>query len=179
MKKLVFYLLQYCWLMLGLFVLSIAIVLLIQAGLGPTPWDVFHLGLANHLFFTLGQVMIGVGVLLIALSWMLGVKPYTGSILNMIFIGIFVDLIMNGGWFPIFPGLLYRVIYFVSGVVLCGLGTGMYISANLGSGPRDSMMLALSGISGRRITGQKYFISLLACFKFTCYNYIGRFGMFL
>lgn len=151
MKKLLFNSLKYSWLILGLWVLSTSIVMLIQAGLGPTPWDVFHLGVSSHVPFSLGQVMIGTGVVFIALSWVLGIKPFTGSILNMMLVGIFVDIMQQWGWFPIVHSLWFKVGYFVPGVVLCGLGTGMYISAKLGSGPRDSMMLALSKISGWRI----------------------------
>lgn len=151
MKRAVFYILQYSWLITGLFILSMGIVLLIQAHLGPTPWDVLHLGLTLYLPFSLGQVLIGVGVLVVLLSWALGVKPYTGTVLNMILIGLFVDLLMKWGWFPVPGEILYRVIYLVVGIITCGMGTGIYISANLGSGPRDSLMLALHKITGWRI----------------------------
>jgi hypothetical protein len=151
MKKLAFYILQYSWLLLGLFLYGAAIVLLLQAKLGLTPWDVLHQGLTLYLPFTLGQVMIGVGVILVAITWFLGVKPGTGSILNMILIGVFVDLIIGWGLFPTPEAMVYRVLYLVIGVFCCGLATGVYITANLGSGPRDSLMLALNNITGWRI----------------------------
>ncbi|MEG6616530.1 YitT family protein [Peptococcaceae bacterium 1198_IL3148] len=151
MKKLIFYILQYSWLLLGLFLYGAAIVLLLQARLGLTPWDVLHQGLTQYLPFTLGQVMIGVGAILVAITWLLGVKPGIGSILNMILIGVFVDQIIIWGLFPAPEAMGYRILYLVVGVLCCGLATGVYITANLGSGPRDSLMLALHNITGWRI----------------------------
>ncbi|MTI80227.1 MAG: membrane protein [Firmicutes bacterium] len=151
MKKMIFYALQYTWLIAGLFTVGAAVVLLVQAHLGPTPWDVLHLGLTKYLPFSLGKIMIGMGMLLVALSWVLGVKPFTGSVLNMLLIGVFVDLIMQWGWFPVPTEIVFRVMYLVAGIIVFGLGTGIYMSANLGSGPRDSLMVALHQITGWRI----------------------------
>ncbi|WP_051688341.1 YczE/YyaS/YitT family protein [Desulfofalx alkaliphila] len=151
MKKPLFYVLQYAWFVLGLLVLSLGIVLLVQAWLGPTPWDVLHLGLTNYLPFTFGQVMIGLGVLLVLISWLLGEKPYTGTLLNMVLIGIFVDIIMQGHLLPVPQHLAFRILYMVAGTLACGFATGVYISAKLGAGPRDSLMLALHRITGLRI----------------------------
>ncbi|MCF8010236.1 MAG: YitT family protein [Clostridiales bacterium] len=151
MKKIIYYLLQYSWLTLGLFVLSIGIVLLIRANLGPAPWDVFHTGITNYISLTLGQVMILAGGIIVLLSWVLGVKPYTGTVLNMTLIGFFVDYIMNQGWFIVPHLMFYCIIYMIFGIILCGAGSGIYISANLGAGPRDSLMLALCKITGQRV----------------------------
>lgn len=152
MRKFIFYLLQSSWFLLGLFLVSISIVLMVQAELGPTPWDVLHLGLTNHLPFTLGQVMIGVGMIAIGASWLLGVKPYIASLVNMVLIGVLVDLIFQWGWFPVSDVMYVRVLYMLAGVVIIGLGSAVYLSANLGSGPRDSLMVALYRITGWRIS---------------------------
>lgn len=151
MRKLLFRTLQYSWFMLGLFLISVSVVLMVQAQLGPSPWDVFHLGLTNYLPFTLGQIMIGVGVVMVGISWILGVRPYVASVVNMILIGVFVDLIFSWGWFPAPQEMVYRVLYMLVGIALSGLATGIYLSAKLGSGPRDSLMVALYRITGWRL----------------------------
>lgn len=138
-------------LFIGFFLMSTGIVLLVKAGLGVTPWDVFHLGLANVLPLTFGQVMIIVGLFLVAISWFLEVKPNIGTILNMIFIGVFVDLILSWDLINNAPNLWWQTGYLAFGIVITGLATGLYISVQLGAGPRDALMLAINKRTGLRI----------------------------
>ncbi|AQS59860.1 YczE/YyaS/YitT family protein [Desulforamulus ferrireducens] len=151
MKKTIFHLLQLSWLMLGLFLFGLSIVLIIQAQLGISPWDVLHMGLTSYLPFTFGQIMIGTGLLCVLLAYPMGVKPSSGTILNMIFIGVFADIILNQGWIPAYDSYLVRLLYLFIGVMGCGFATGMYISARMGTGPRDSLMVGLHKITGWRI----------------------------
>lgn len=143
--------LRYLALFSGLFIIANGIVFTINADLGVNPWDVFHIGLANQTGITIGRVMQGVGLLLIAVSYFLKVRLYIGTILNMIFLGLFVDLIIGWGYvFP--PDLLWqRILLYLIGVVIFGFGVAVYISANLGAGPRDSLMLALTKASRFRV----------------------------
>lgn len=143
--------LRYLALFSGLFIIANGIVFTINANLGVNPWDVFHIGLANQTGITIGRVMQGVGLLLIAVSYFLKVRLYIGTILNMIFLGLFVDLII--GWGYVFqPDLLWqRILLYLIGVVIFGFGVAVYISANLGAGPRDSLMLALTKASRFRV----------------------------
>ncbi|GAB6180132.1 membrane protein [Desulfotomaculum defluvii] len=152
MKKLIFHLLQLSWLMLGLFNFGLAITFLVEARLGVSPWDVLHLGLTNYLPFTFGQVMIGAGIICVIVSYPLGVKPRLATILNMIFIGVFTDIIMAAGWVPHQETYLMRCLYLLAGIIGCGLGTGIYITANMGTGPRDSLMMGIYKVTGWRIS---------------------------
>lgn len=151
MKRPLFYMLQLSWLMLGLFIYGLSIVFIVRANLGVSPWDVLHLGLADHLPLTFGQVMIGAGFFCIALSYLMGIKPRTGTILNMIFIGVFTDLIIVWELVSGVEDYLTRALYLGVGVICCGLATGVYISADMGTGPRDSLMMGLHKITGWRI----------------------------
>ena len=80
------------------------------------------------------------GVMIITIS-SIGLKefPKVGTFMNMIFVGLFIDLfnwiIPNPHTFSI------QLIDFILGTVLIAVGAGIYISANLGAGPRDSLML--------------------------------------
>ncbi|NLY82941.1 MAG: membrane protein, partial [Clostridiales bacterium] len=77
----------------GFFLFSIAILLALYSDLGMSPWDVLHMGIVNHSILSLGQVSQIVGLCVIILSVFLGVIPGIGTVFNMIFIGLFVDLI--------------------------------------------------------------------------------------
>jgi len=142
--------LRYTYLLGGCFALSLGIALLVKGSIfGVGAWTVFHLGLTNHLPMTLGQVTLAVGVLIIILSALLGVKPRIGTLLNMTSVGIFLDLIPHYilGPEPV-ASLAEAVILVVLGNIVIGFGTAWYMSADLGQGPRDSLMVALTQRSG-------------------------------
>ncbi|RYD06266.1 hypothetical protein N752_05080 [Desulforamulus aquiferis] len=112
------------WLMLGLFIFSFSLVMLIEAKLGLSPWDVLHLGITYYLPFTFGQVIIGTGLLCVAIAYPLGIKPSSATIINMFFVGIFVDLIAAAGWVVPQESYLGRWVYLALGVLGCGLVQG-------------------------------------------------------
>ncbi len=152
--------LRYLALFSGLFVIANGIVCMINARLGVNPWDVLHIGLSTKIGFTIGQVMQGTGLLLIVVSYFFKVRPSIGTILNMIFLGLFVDLVIAGGYVPQ-PELLWlRIVLYICGVVLFGFGVAFYISPNLGAGPRDSLMLALTRASRFRVGTIRTFIEV-------------------
>jgi uncharacterized membrane protein YczE len=133
----------------GLFLFGLGITFFIRAQLGLAPWDVFHKGLSEKLDVPIGNVIIGVGVLLLLLWIPLRQRPGLGTILNAIEIGLVVNLTK-----PIIgePGnIAGRLGLMVAGLLIVALGSAIYIGAGLGPGPRDGLMLGLSerGISIR------------------------------
>lgn len=143
--------LRYVALFTGLFVIANGIVFLINANLGVNPWDVLHIGLANLIGITIGRVSQLIGLLLIVVSYFFKVRPNIGTILNMIFLGLFIDLVIQWGYIPLPLPLINRIIFFIIGIVLFGFGVAFYISPNLGAGPRDSLMLALTRATKLRV----------------------------
>lgn len=132
---------------LGLYGVSLALVL--RAGLGLAPWDVLHQGLARMTGATVGQLVIAVSFVVL-LAWIpLRQRPGFGTIANAVLVGIFVDLTMSllgdvESW-------VWRVVLLLSGVLLNGLATALYIGASLGPGPRDGLMTGLVARSGRSV----------------------------
>lgn len=151
MKRAIFSILQLTWFVLGLFIFGLSVVLILEANLGLSPWDVLHNSLTKYLPFTFGQIMIGTGILCVAIAYPMGIRPKLGTLLNMILIGVFVDLIMSWSLIPQVEGYLLQILYLVVGICGCGLGTGVYITAQLGTGPRDSLMMGLHQITGRGV----------------------------
>ncbi|HET6735756.1 YczE/YyaS/YitT family protein [Mycobacterium sp.] len=114
---------------------------MVRAGLGLDPWDVFHQGLANHTRMTIGiaSAVVGVAVLL---AWIpLRNRPGIGTIANVIVIAITVDV---GMWLlPSPTSLGVRIAMMVGAVVLNAFSTVVYVGAGLGPGPRDGLMTGL------------------------------------
>lgn len=125
----------------GLFLYALGIVMTIKSNLGTGPWDALHLGIVNYLPFTMGQVSQLTGLVVIALGWAMGMKPGWGTILNMYFIGFFIDLLMGGNWVSIPGSWLGRVAILLGGVVVIGWASYFYLTAALGAGPRDGFMV--------------------------------------
>lgn len=133
----------------GLFLFGLGITFFIRAELGLAPWDVFHKGLSEKLDVPIGNVIIGVGVLLLLLWIPLKQKPGLGTILNAIEIGLVVNLTKPIVGHP--DHIVGRLGLMVAGLLIVALGSAIYIGAGLGPGPRDGLMLGLSerGISIR------------------------------
>ena len=125
----------------GLLVFGVGITLLIEAELGAAPWDVFHTGVSELTGLSTGLVIIITGVFLLLLWIPLHEQPGLGTILNATVIGIVVDLTA-----PMIPDsdlLTVRTTMMLGGVVLIAIGSGFYIGAGLGPGPRDGLMTGL------------------------------------
>ncbi len=131
------------FLLWGLFLFALGIVLTVQSNLGTAPWDVLHLGLTNYFPFTMGQVSQITGIIVIGFSWLLGVKPGWGSLANMYFIGLFIDIIMAADWIPVVDNWLAQLVMLLIGIWLIGWASFFYLSAAFGAGPRDSLMVGV------------------------------------
>jgi len=129
------------FLLWGLLLFGFGIVMTIKSNLGTAPWDALHLGLIHYLPLSLGQVSQLTGILVIMASWFLGMKPGWGTIANMYFIGLFIDIFMACQWIVIPNHWYYQLAMLLGGVVVIGWASFFYLSAALGAGPRDSFMV--------------------------------------
>lgn len=139
----------------GMTVLSVGIVLSIQAQLGVSAWDVLQVGLANVTPLTIGAANIAVGVLLVVITVILDrERPSIGCLINLIYIGVCIDFIFLLGWIPIVDHVIIQSVMMLVGIGLMGFGAGMYVMAKRGAGPRDGLTLALvrrTGWSVRKV----------------------------
>ena len=134
------------YLVLGLVIFGFGESLLIHSMIGLSPWLVLAEGIAINLNWSIGfaTFVCSVGVLLIWLP--LKQKPGAGTILNIIIIAGTIDLSMylfNFSTNSYFTNLILGFL----GVILVGLGSGIYLIANLGPGPRDGLMTGLQRVT--------------------------------
>jgi uncharacterized membrane protein YczE len=127
---------------LGLALYGFSASLLVLAGLGLDPWDVFHQGLARHTPFAIGTWSILVGAIVLLLWIPLRERPGIGTLSNVVLIGAVMDVVL--GVVPPPHALGLRVLCLVAGVGLNGVATGAYIGAGFGPGPRDGLMTGLA-----------------------------------
>nr|WP_239162911.1 hypothetical protein [Actinoplanes rishiriensis] len=118
--------------------------LMIQSALGLNPWDVFHQGLTRVTGLSFGWIVLLVGIPVLLLWIPLRQRPGFGTIANVVVVAVAVDVAL--AVLPLGQGLTARTGYLVSGILLNGLATGLYIGARFGPGPRDGLM---TGIAAR------------------------------
>jgi uncharacterized membrane protein YczE len=129
----------------GLVLCGVGIATIIAADLGVAPWDVLHQGISDRIGLPIGTVILLLGVVVLALWWPLGIRrPGVGTILNAALIGVFVDLTDLG--LPDARGVAAQTAFLLVGIAAIGVGSGLYIGAGLGPGPRDGLM---TGIAAR------------------------------
>lgn len=125
----------------GFFLFGLAIVIMVKADLGTSPWVALEVALIRRLPITLGQATILVAAVIILLDILLREPLGWGSLANMVSIGGWVDLLQP--WVPApLPLWWLQVPYLLVGVLTMGFATAVYVGVRAGAGPRDSLMLA-------------------------------------
>jgi len=138
------YIIRFINLMFGLVLYAIGIAVTIRANIGYAPWDAFHAGLSQKAGITFGTASIIVGVFVGVLVTVLGEKIGLGTILNMVLIGIYIDIIMFSGILPLSQNYLTGILMLLAGLFIIAVGTYFYIKSGFGAGPRDSLMVVMN-----------------------------------
>lgn len=142
------FLMRWTFYFAGLLILSFGVSLTIKGkALGISPWDAFHYGLFQHFGLSVGQWSIVVGAVIVALTCLFTrTLPKIGAILNMVLMGMFIDFFSF--LLPETHAFSLAAVCFSIGLPLIGHGVGIYVSAGLGAGPRDSLMMLISEKTG-------------------------------
>jgi len=142
-------LLTFIYLNFGLALFGLGESLLIASNAGVSPWTVLAQGVAGKTGWSIGFTTMIVSFLVLFLWIPLRQKPGMGTILNALIIAFVIDYSL--------PYLPYPQTYFLQlfqaliGVLVVGIASGIYLTANLGAGPRDGLMTGLQSATGMPI----------------------------
>lgn len=139
-------------LLIGLVLCSLGITLLLTAGIGLNPWGTFTAGLVNITGLSFGRLSQLIGLTIIVLTIPLKVVPGVGTILNMIFIGMLIDIFKTLSFMTQPSVFVLQLLMCIIGLGILSVGIYTYMSSGLGAGPRDGLMLALIKITGQNAT---------------------------
>jgi len=135
-----------CYLNLGLVLFGLGESLLIASGAGVSPWTVLARGISFKTDWSIGFSTMMVSFFILLLWIPLAQKPGIGTILNALIIAFMIDFSLV--WLP-YPQLpVWQLIQSTFGVFIVGIASGIYLTANLGAGPRDGLMTGLQAVTG-------------------------------
>ena len=160
-------------LVVGEFLFGLGDSFLIAAGIGNTPWTVLAEGISYSIDWTIGESTFLVSVAVLFLWIPIKETPGIGTILNAIIIALTIHVMV-----PIVPtpeSLIGAILMALAGIILVGIGSGMYLTANLGPGPRDGWMTGLQRVTGIPIGRVRISIELAVLVVGVALG--GRFGL--
>ena len=131
---------------IGLILFGLGEGLLIISTIGASPWNVLHQGLALNLGLSVGAWAFLISLIVLLLWFFLDEKIGMGTILNFIIIAIMIDLVIF--FFEVPELWINQFLLCVISVLMVGLGSGIYLIARLGPGPRDGLMTGLQKKTG-------------------------------
>ena len=142
----------------GLSLFGIGEGLLLVSYTGASPWSVLAQGISFKVNFSIGIITFFISIFVISLWIFLNQKPGIGTILNAVIIAAMIDVCLNYVSTP--ESFAAKMILAVSAVFLVGIGSGIYLVANLGPGPRDGLMTGLQKKTNLPIAAVRAFLEI-------------------
>jgi len=146
-------------LVLGLWLFGTGEAMLVNAGIGVSPWTVFAEGLSVRLPLTIGVTTFITSLIVLALWIPLRERPGLGTLANAVIIALALQVMITV--LPMPTSLAWQIPLVVLGIACVGLGSGLYLTTNLGPGPRDGLMTGLHVRTGLAVTPVRLAIEVL------------------
>ena len=150
------------FLIFGLFLFGLGETLLLASGGGVSPWTVLAEGISIYSSYSIGVCTFLVSTSVLLLWIPLKQKPGIGTILNIVIIALVFDLTLP--YLPNPTDYQFKILQVIIGVIIVGLGSGFYLIANLGPGPRDGLMTGLQRRTGKPIALVRSTIEVIIVF---------------
>jgi uncharacterized membrane protein YczE len=147
-------------LIFGLFIFGIGDSLLIITGLGNAPWSVLAQGISLNTPLSIGEATFFISLIVLALWIPLKQMPGLGTLANIIVIAAAIEIGL--AFIPEVNNLAFKYLYIFFGIALVGVGSALYITCGLGTGPRDGLMTGLHYKTGIRVGRVRLGIELIA-----------------
>ena len=136
-------------LVIGLALFGFGDALVVQSNLGNGPWTVFSQGLSLKTGLSLGWATFYTGFVVLLIWIPLKERPGFGTLANIVIISASIQVGVE--IFPLQTTFLGGVASALLGIAFVGIGSAVYITCGLGSGPRDGAMTGIHNRTGIRV----------------------------
>ena len=151
---------RFLLLIFGLTVFGIGEAFLVVTSLGNSPWVVLSEGISLNSNLNIGQATFFVSLVVLFFWIPLRQKPGFGTLANIVVIAVAIELGLL--IIPEVNNIFLKLFYVLFGILLVGIGSALYITCGLGTGPRDGLMTGLHYRTGVRVGRVRLGIELLA-----------------
>jgi uncharacterized membrane protein YczE len=147
-------------LIFGLTIFGIGDAFLIITNLGNSPWTVLAEGISLNTPLNIGAATFLISTLVLLFWIPLKQKPGLGTIANIVIIAVAIEI----GLFiiPEVSNIFAKIFYILFGISLVGIGSALYITCGLGTGPRDGLMTGLHYRTGVRVGRVRLVLEIMA-----------------
>ena len=128
----------------SLFVNGFGVYLTIQANLGAAPWDVLNLGLSKTLGILYGSASIAVSLTILIIDIALKEPIGIAMFIDAVVVGKAVDFFNWTGLVPPCASPWTGIPVLLGGLVILAYTQYLYMTAALGCGPRDTLLVGLA-----------------------------------
>ena len=142
----------------GLALFGLGEGLLIVSASGASPWSVLAQGISLNVDLSIGTITLFISIGVLFLWIPLNQKPGIGTILNALIIALMIDICIR--FVPTPESYISQLILAIVSVIIVGLGGGIYLVSNLGSGPRDGLMIGLQKKTNLPIASVRAFLEI-------------------
>jgi len=138
-------------LIIGFLLIAFGIYLIKKMNLGMNAWGTFQLGITNITNLAYGTINILVGLVIIIISSLFKFYPGVGTVLNMILVGLFINFFDKFLIFSNPESYFFKVLILLIGLIIYSYGVFIYLSCNMGAGPRDGLMVTLIKLTNKSV----------------------------
>ena len=133
----------------SLFLNGFGVYLTIQANIGAGPWDVLNLGLSKTFGILYGTASISVSLLILLIDILLGEPIGIAMFIDAVVVGKSVDFFNHIHAVQPCASLWTGIPVMLAGLVIMAYTQFGYMTASLGCGPRDTLLVGLAKRAGR------------------------------
>ena len=164
-------------LIIGLFLFGLGEAIIIGSGSGVSPWTVLAQGISTRSDLSIGMATFFISIAILIFWIPLKQVPGIGTILNAIIIASAIDLTLP--YLPQPDDITFKIIQACFGILVVGLGSGIYLCSNLGPGPRDGLMIGLQKQTNTSLPAIRTIIELSAVISGWLLGGVGGVGTIL
>ena len=143
----------------GLALFGLGESLIITASVGMSPWTVLAEGLSLKTGLGIGVLTFLISLSILFLWFPLKQTAGIGTVLNVIIIASVITWSLP--YLPHPESYFLSVLQAIFGTLMVGFGSGIYLIANLGPGPRDGLMTGCQRLTGLTIARVRVLLEII------------------